>query len=99
MMNVLDGCLKHSIPEIFLASSSEVYNQPTVIPTPENVPLVIADPKNPRLKTELMNIAAPNSAAVPPTSQQTHEQTARALASRRILGYSGAFPGGWRGPA
>ncbi len=48
MVNVLDACLKHNVPEIFLASSSEVYNQPTVIPTPENVPLIIPDPKNPR---------------------------------------------------
>lgn len=48
MMNVLDGCLKYEVPEIFLASSSEVYNQPTIIPTPEDIPMIIPDPKNPR---------------------------------------------------
>lgn len=48
MTNVLDGCIKYNVSELFLASSSEVYNQPTLIPTPENVSLVIPDPKNPR---------------------------------------------------
>ena len=48
MMNVLDGCIKHTVPEIFLASSSEVYNQPPIIPTPEDVPLISPDPRNPR---------------------------------------------------
>jgi len=48
MTNVLDGCRKHNVPEIFLASSSEVYNQPAIIPTPEEIPLIIPDPKNPR---------------------------------------------------
>lgn len=48
MMNVLDASLKWKISEIFLASSSEVYNQPEAIPTPENVPLIIPDPRNPR---------------------------------------------------
>lgn len=48
MVNVLDACLKRDVSEIFLASSSEVYNQPPVVPTPEMVPLVIPDPRNPR---------------------------------------------------
>jgi nucleoside-diphosphate-sugar epimerase len=48
MTNVLDGCLKNNVPEIFLASSSEVYNQPSIIPTPENIPLIIPDLLNPR---------------------------------------------------
>lgn len=48
MMNVLDGCLKHSVSELFLASSSEVYHQPSIIPTPETIPMIIPDPKNPR---------------------------------------------------
>lgn len=48
MTNVLDGCIKHSVPELFLASSSEVYNEPSIIPTPENVPMIIPDPLNPR---------------------------------------------------
>jgi nucleoside-diphosphate-sugar epimerase len=48
MINVLDGCIKYEVPEIFLASSSEVYNQPSIIPTPENIPMIIPDPLNPR---------------------------------------------------
>src|SRR6185369_3066675 len=48
MMNVLDGCLKHNVSEIFLASSSEVYHQPSFLPTPETIPMIIPDPKNPR---------------------------------------------------
>ncbi|MDO8639237.1 MAG: NAD-dependent epimerase/dehydratase family protein [Candidatus Daviesbacteria bacterium] len=48
MMNVLDGCMKHHVPELLLVSSSEVYQTPPIIPTPENVPLVVPDPLNPR---------------------------------------------------
>lgn len=48
MMNVLDGCLKNNVKELFLASSSEVYQTPTVIPTPEDMPLIVPDPLNPR---------------------------------------------------
>lgn len=48
MMNVLDGCLKHNVPEFILASSSEVYQTPSVIPTPEDIQLIVPDPQNPR---------------------------------------------------
>lgn len=48
MMNVLDACLKKDVKELFLASSSEVYQTPPMIPTPETVPLVVPDPQNPR---------------------------------------------------
>lgn len=48
MMNVIDGCLKHGIGSLFLASSSEVYQTPPQIPTDESAPLVIPDPSNPR---------------------------------------------------
>ncbi len=48
MMNVLDGCIKNSVPELLLVSSSEVYQTPSVVPTPETVPLIIPDPLNPR---------------------------------------------------
>lgn len=48
MINVLDACIKNKVKEIFLASSSEVYQTPPIIPTPENVPLIIPDPLNPR---------------------------------------------------
>lgn len=48
MMNVLDNCIKHQVPELLLVSSSEVYQTPPIIPTPEAVPLIIPDPLNPR---------------------------------------------------
>ncbi|MCW8131188.1 MAG: NAD-dependent epimerase/dehydratase family protein [Planctomycetota bacterium] len=48
MMNVLDACQAEDVGELILASSSEVYQTPAVIPTPEDVPLVVPDPLNPR---------------------------------------------------
>ena len=48
MINIIDGCLWHGVEELFVASSSEVYHTPTVVPTPENVKMVIPDPMNPR---------------------------------------------------
>jgi nucleoside-diphosphate-sugar epimerase len=48
MLNVLDACLEHDVPELFLASSSEVYQTPPRIPTDEAVPFSIPDPMNPR---------------------------------------------------
>lgn len=48
MMSVIHGCLAASVPELLLMSSSEVYQTPPAIPTPEGVPLVIPDSMNPR---------------------------------------------------
>jgi len=48
MINVLDACLEHNVRELVLASSSEVYQAPPVVPTPEDVPLSVPDPLNPR---------------------------------------------------
>jgi nucleoside-diphosphate-sugar epimerase len=48
IMNVLDACVQHQVPELVLASSSEVYQEPPSIPTREDVPLTIPDPLNPR---------------------------------------------------
>jgi nucleoside-diphosphate-sugar epimerase len=48
MVNVLDACIEHGIQEFVLASSSEVYQQPPVVPTPESVPLIVPDVLNPR---------------------------------------------------
>ena len=48
MMNVVDACMAHGVPELILASSSEVYQNAPTIPTPEDVPLVVPDPFNPR---------------------------------------------------
>ena len=46
--NVLDACQEHHVPELVLASSSEVYQEPPSIPTNETVPLSIPDPTNSR---------------------------------------------------
>lgn len=48
MINVLDGCRRHGIGTLILASSSEVYQTPPRTPTDENVPLVVPDLANPR---------------------------------------------------
>ncbi len=44
MLNVLDGCRAEGVTELLLMSSSEVYQTPPVLPTPETVPLVVPDP-------------------------------------------------------
>ncbi len=63
MVNVLDACIAHGVGELVLASSSEVYQTPPVVPTDERVPMSIPDPLNPRysyagakLISELMTI-------------------------------------------
>jgi nucleoside-diphosphate-sugar epimerase len=48
IINVLDACIAHGIGQLFVASSSEVYQTPPKVPTDENVPLSIPDPLNPR---------------------------------------------------
>jgi nucleoside-diphosphate-sugar epimerase len=48
MIHVIDGCLAHGIGELFLASSAEVYQTPSTVPTGESVPLSVPDPLNPR---------------------------------------------------
>ena len=48
IVNTIDACLQHGIGEFVLASSSEVYQTPPAIPTPETVPLSVPDPLNPR---------------------------------------------------
>jgi len=47
-INVLDACIKEGVGEFLFVSSSEVYQTPGVIPTPEKVALTIPDPFNPR---------------------------------------------------
>lgn len=63
IVNILDGCVKNNIKEIYLASSSEVYQTPHKIPTTEDEMLKIPDIHNPRysygggkILTELMGI-------------------------------------------
>ena len=63
LVNIFDGCIKFKIKEIYLASSSEVYQTPIKIPTKEDEMLKIPDIFNPRysygggkILTELMGI-------------------------------------------
>lgn len=48
IVNIIDACIKNNIGNLIVASSSEVYQTPPVVPTPETVPMVIPDPLNPR---------------------------------------------------
>jgi dTDP-glucose 4,6-dehydratase/UDP-glucose 4-epimerase len=48
IVNVLEACRATGCRELVLVSSSEAYETPPVWPTPENVPLVVPDPLNPR---------------------------------------------------
>lgn len=48
MINVLDACRANRVPELVLASSSEVYQTPPLIPTDETAPVSIPDVLNPR---------------------------------------------------
>jgi nucleoside-diphosphate-sugar epimerase len=48
IVNVIDACRRHDVRTLVLASSSEVYQTPPVVPTDETVPLVVPDPLNPR---------------------------------------------------
>ena len=48
MLNVIDACRANGVRDLVLASSSEAYQTPPRIPTPEDVPLVVPDVMNPR---------------------------------------------------
>ncbi len=48
IVNTIDACLEHDVPEFVLASSSEVYQTPPSVPTDETAPLCVPDPLNPR---------------------------------------------------
>ena len=48
ILNVIEVCIKNNIKELYLASSSEVYQTPLKIPTDENESLKIPDIFNPR---------------------------------------------------
>ena len=48
IINVVDACLKGHVRELIVVSSSEVYQEPPLIPTDESAPLIIPDPHNPR---------------------------------------------------
>lgn len=48
MLNVLDACRTEGVGDLVLASSSEAYQTPPAVPTPEDVPLSVPDVLNPR---------------------------------------------------
>ena len=48
MLNIAEATKRHKVPELILMSSSETYQYPMLIPTPEDIPLVIPDILNPR---------------------------------------------------
>ena len=48
MIHVLNWCQNSHIPELLFVSSSEVYQDAPIIPTPEDIPLVVPDLFNPR---------------------------------------------------
>ena len=48
MVNVLDSCIQEGVGDLVVASSSEAYQTPPEVPTPETVPLSVPDPLNPR---------------------------------------------------
>jgi nucleoside-diphosphate-sugar epimerase len=48
ILNVIDACRDARVGELVVASSSEAYQSPMHVPTPEDVPLVVPDIKNPR---------------------------------------------------
>ena len=57
-LNVIDACVANGVKTLVLFSSSEVYQSADVVPTPENVPLVVPDLKNPRFSYGGGKIAA-----------------------------------------
>ena len=48
MLNIIDACKANDVRDLVLASSSEAYQTPAIIPTPEDVPLIVPDIMNPR---------------------------------------------------
>jgi len=48
MMNLADAMKDNLVKNLTIASSSEVYQEPRVFPTPEEVPMVVPDLHNPR---------------------------------------------------
>jgi nucleoside-diphosphate-sugar epimerase len=56
MQNLVEAVKNSNVEEFYLASSSEVYQQAKVIPTPEEVELSVPDPFNPRFSYGLGKI-------------------------------------------
>jgi len=56
-LNVAKAAGHNDVKRLIYASSSEVYGEPTIFPTPENHQLVVADPSNPRWSYSTTKIA------------------------------------------
>ncbi len=48
ILSAIDSCRNNNIKELIVASSSEAYQTPSIVPTPEEVPLIIPDVMNSR---------------------------------------------------
>ncbi len=48
MLAVIDGVTAANVPDLIVASSAEVYQTPSIVPTDESVPLVLPNTTNPR---------------------------------------------------
>jgi dTDP-glucose 4,6-dehydratase/UDP-glucose 4-epimerase len=48
ILSAIDVCRHNKIKELIVASSSEAYQTPSLVPTPEKVPLIVPDVMNPR---------------------------------------------------
>ena len=55
-LNVLTFAKKHSVKKVITASSAEVYQECDIVPTPEDIPLIVPDVKNPRFSYGLSKI-------------------------------------------
>lgn len=48
MISILNASRENNVKNLYFASTSEVYQTPSIIPTPEDIPFSIPDPLNPR---------------------------------------------------
>jgi len=55
-LNMLTFAKKYEIKKVITASSAEVYQECEIVPTPEDVPLIVPDVKNPRFSYGLSKI-------------------------------------------
>ena len=48
MLAVAEACIDAGVPDLVVASSAEVYQTPAVVPTPEEIPMIMPNSLNPR---------------------------------------------------
>ena len=48
MFAVAEACIEADVGSLVVASTAEVYQTPSIIPTPENIPLILPNSTNPR---------------------------------------------------